>query len=161
MLVTSKLFFRTSLAPSLNWVCSEAVTNQLTTLPSLAYLFLSEYWLNSRLRLQIYWRLIKYSYLSLVWTGIICILVARGHYSVDIVLAIILASSVFFTYHCASDSAQMSADISPRYRTLWWFTLFAYVESDVIKYKNRGTEYVVENVFEFAELFSLRLWKKR
>ncbi|KAH9394604.1 sphingomyelin synthase [Tyrophagus putrescentiae] len=116
--------------------CGDYIFSGHTIMLVITYLFLSEYWLNSRLR-RLHWRLVKYSYLMLVCVAIVCILVARGHYSVDIVIAYILASRVFFIYHCASDSAQKNTDIS------------------------RGTEYVVENVFDVAELFPVRLWKKR
>ena len=111
---------------------------------AIAFLFLDEYWLSSKRGIK--WRLVKWFYFSLVCTGVLCILVARGHYLVDIVLGYWCSTRVFFIYHCACDNA-LRRDPSLRYKKIWWHTLFTYVESDIIKHQIK-----VRNVFDVSEL---------
>ncbi|KAH9414366.1 sphingomyelin synthase, partial [Dermatophagoides pteronyssinus] len=62
-----------------------------------ADLFLVYYWLSDRR--PIYFKFIKYGYHLMVIIGIIAILIARGHYMVDIVLAIVISKLIFYIYH--------------------------------------------------------------
>src|SRR5699024_7559613 len=80
--------------------CGDYIFSGHTVCLVITYLFLNEYWLRSK-RSKIWRFTIRAAYFLLVCTGLVCILVARGHYSVDIVIGYLLASRVFFIYHCA------------------------------------------------------------
>lgn len=77
----------------------------------LGNLFLTYYWLSNDRRLL--FLLLKYVYHLLVFLGIVAILVARGHYFVDIILAYIISKLIFHFYHimvhyCIIEKEQMS-----------------------------------------------------
>ncbi|KAH9522664.1 sphingomyelin synthase [Dermatophagoides farinae] len=77
--------------------CGDFIFSGHTVILVTSDLFLVYYWLSDRR--PIYFQFIKYGYHLLVGTGIIAILVARGHYMVDVVLAIVISQLIFYIYH--------------------------------------------------------------
>lgn len=81
----------------------------------------------------------KYTYLLLVLTGLLCILVARGHYLVDIVLAYFITSRIFYIYHTACTMEAVRQAYSPTInysiQNIWWYRLYRFVEHDTIHHQ--------------------------
>ena len=64
----------------------------------LGYLILREYLMPSRVR-TIAWKLFHAIIFLSAVGGVICIIIARGHYLIDIILAYFFTTRVFWIYH--------------------------------------------------------------
>ncbi|KPM05799.1 phosphatidylcholine:ceramide cholinephosphotransferase 1-like protein [Sarcoptes scabiei] len=77
--------------------CGDYIFSGHTVILVTGDLFLMYYWLDGRKKLCFY--IIRYLYHFLVATGIVAILIARGHYLVDVILGLILSKLFFVCYH--------------------------------------------------------------
>ncbi|XP_076361951.1 phosphatidylcholine:ceramide cholinephosphotransferase 1-like [Tachypleus tridentatus] len=65
-------------------------------------------------------------------TGIFMVLLSRGHYTVDVVLAYFVTSRVFWIYHTlANNHFLKTAGPTNYFAQLWWFHIFSYFERNV------------------------------
>lgn len=103
-------------------------------------MMLNEYLFTNRALLKksetYFWFTVKWTYWLLVLIGLLCILIARGHYMVDIVLAYFITSHIFYLYHGLC-SFELNNKNQTKYalQRLWWYKLFLFVESDTIENK--------------------------
>lgn len=105
--------------------CGDYIFSGHTVVLVMAYLMISEYsplWL---------WPLHWLSFV-LSCLGIALILVARGHYTIDVIIAYYLTTRVFWTYHTLANHATLKAK-SPGnlFSRAWWFCIFHYFEGKV------------------------------
>ncbi|CAG7716201.1 unnamed protein product [Allacma fusca] len=65
-------------------------------------------------------------------TGIVMVLVARGHYTVDVLIAYYAATRIFWIYHTMAHNPQLkNASTSNFLSRIWWFPIFRYLEGNV------------------------------
>ncbi|KFD54861.1 hypothetical protein M513_04295 [Trichuris suis] len=65
-------------------------------------------------------------------SGILCILLSRGHYTVDVVIAYFVTTRMFWLYHTMANNPELK-DYTPTnlLSRECWFPLFRYMESNV------------------------------
>ncbi|RWS08552.1 spingomyelin synthetase-like protein, partial [Dinothrombium tinctorium] len=92
------------------------------------YLILREYWLPSRCR-TLFWKLVNFLLLFASVSAIIAIIISRGHYLIDILLAYYVTTRVFWIYHTLAYNHQLMFPSPTNYMSrVWWFILFQYFE---------------------------------
>lgn len=65
-------------------------------------------------------------------TGIVMVLVAHGHYSVDVAIAYYVTTRLFWTYHTLANNTQLKKTGPNNYLAReWWFRFFQYFEQNV------------------------------
>jgi shingomyelin synthase len=64
--------------------------------------------------------------------GVVCLLLSRGHYTVDIVIAYWITSRLFIAYHtmCAIPALRHRTHVNLMSK-MCWFRLFLYMEKDI------------------------------
>lgn len=78
------------------------------------------------------WWYVHWTCWMLSFAGIFCILLAHDHYTVDIVVAYLFTTRLFYTYHtlCNNQSLKDAGNANLLSRC-WWFPLFRYFEGNV------------------------------
>nr|CAB3266028.1 phosphatidylcholine:ceramide cholinephosphotransferase 2-like [Phallusia mammillata] len=65
-------------------------------------------------------------------TGIVCILLAHDHYTVDVIVAYLLTTRLFWTYHSMCNIAALKEESNANMLSrAWWFPIFRYLEGNV------------------------------
>ena len=68
--------------------------------------------------------------LSLV--GICALIVARGHYSIDVLLAYFVTSRLWWIYHTMATNTNLKINTEDNLLSLaWWWYIFSYFECNV------------------------------
>ncbi|CAG2171084.1 unnamed protein product, partial [Oppiella nova] len=94
-----------------------------------AYLMFREYVVPSRCRTYL-WKLVNILLIGLTLTGVICILIARGHYLIDIVIAYFVTTRTFWIYHTLCYNSALRFQPQTNYLSrVWWYQIFIYFES--------------------------------
>lgn len=106
--------------------CGDYIYSGHTVILTLAYLVVREY---SPQR----WKLLHILYLVLSSTGIVMVLLSRGHYTVDVVLGYYVTTRVFWIYHSLANNTSLKAPSQNNnfLTRVWWFPLFTYFERNV------------------------------
>lgn len=80
---------------------------------------------------SIYWALFHaITFISSV-LGVILILVARGHYTIDVLFAYLITTSIFYMYHTLVCNKSLRYASSKNYLSrFWWWSLLKYLEYD-------------------------------
>ncbi|XP_077461366.1 phosphatidylcholine:ceramide cholinephosphotransferase 2 [Stigmatopora argus] len=105
-------------------LCGDFLYSGHTVVLTLTYLFIKEYSPRS-----FWWYHLMCWLLSAV--GVVCILVAHDHYSVDVVVAYFITTRLFWWYHSLTTQCQCSPN---NYLTkTWWHPLFNFMERNVNK----------------------------
>lgn len=114
------------------------------------YLMLSRYLFSSQRHLA--WRLLHLACGLVVLAGVVCILISRGHYTIDIVIAVMMTSGIFYIYHAMVDTADSrgkQAEVVQRnWKAFWWYWVFDYFEHDILTH-----QVVFENRFRVPPIF--------
>merc|ERR1719342_433625 len=70
--------------------------------------------------------------LCLSVTGVVMLLVSRGHYSIDCLVAYWVTSRVWWTYHTMANTKHLKISGSHNHMdNIWWWYVFRYAESGV------------------------------
>ncbi|XP_034040647.1 phosphatidylcholine:ceramide cholinephosphotransferase 1 [Thalassophryne amazonica] len=106
-------------------MCGDYLYSGHTVMLTLTYLFIKEYSPK-----RFWW------YHWLCWilsaVGILCILLAHDHYTVDVVVAYFITTRLFWWYHSmANQKSLKEASQSNPFSRVWWFRLFQYFEENV------------------------------
>lgn len=105
--------------------CGDYIYSGHTVILVMAYLVVKEY--GPR----------KYFFLSwLSWlasaVGIFMVLLSRGHYTVDVVIAYYVTTRLFWIYHTLSNNSQLKTSGSSNFLArVWWFPIFSYFEKNM------------------------------
>lgn len=79
-----------------------------------------------------HWRVLHWTSMLAAITGVVMVLVARGHYTVDVLIAYYVTTRVFWVYHALSNSVALKVRGPNNYLSrLWWFFMFRYFERNV------------------------------
>lgn len=106
-------------------LCGDYLFSGHTLILVVAYLLIYEYTPRR-------WWYVHWVCWMLSCAGIICILLAHDHYTVDVVVAYILTSRLFYTYHTmCNNPALKDGGNSNLLARCWWFPIFQYFEGNV------------------------------
>ncbi|XP_077289824.1 phosphatidylcholine:ceramide cholinephosphotransferase 2-like isoform X2 [Arctopsyche grandis] len=102
--------------------CGDYIYSGHTTILILSYYVISEYSPRK-------WRPLHWSAAVAALTGIILLLLAHGHYTVDVLIAYYITTRLFWTYHTLTgrQSRQSLGMITKE----WWYPIFLYFEKNV------------------------------
>ncbi|KRY51442.1 Phosphatidylcholine:ceramide cholinephosphotransferase 1 [Trichinella britovi] len=93
-------------------------------------------------------------------SGILCILLSRGHYSIDVVIAYFVTTRLFWLYHTLANSAELKEySVTNLMSRECWFSLFRYMECNVAPSVPRQFEWPLSwpRCFKSASLGGSRL----
>lgn len=113
-----------------------------------AYLLLKEYLFVTKQHWL--WKIGRFLCALVVVIGIMCILVAHGHYSIDIVIAYFATTSIFYIYHAMCATVNLDG-ASKWWSNFWWYHVVRMVEVEVFVYKVK-----LDNHFDTP----LDIWKR-
>ena len=109
--------------------CGDYIYSGHTVILTLGYLIFREYAIPSRCR-TLLWKLVNLLLMAVTFTGVICILIARGHYLIDIVIAYFATTRIFWIYHTLCYNNALRFQPSTNYLSrVWWYQIFLYFES--------------------------------
>lgn len=80
------------------------------------------------------WYLLHYASFCLSVAGVVFLLLARGHYSVDVVIAYWITTRIWWIYHTMCNNGNLLKDHRNKrnyLRKMWWWKLFQYFETNV------------------------------
>jgi len=80
------------------------------------------------------WFLLHYATFCLSFAGILFLVLARGHYSIDVVVAYWITTRLWYIYHTMTNNGGVLKDTrnSKNYfRKMWWWYMFYYFEGNV------------------------------
>ncbi|CAB4056061.1 SGMS [Lepeophtheirus salmonis] len=112
--------------------CGDYIYSGHTMIAVLCYLIIAEY-TDRR------WYLFHYLVWLLAVTAIVMLMLARGHYSIDVIIAYYITTRLFWLYHSIAyfDSLKRSSQaLGPdrsfnRFEKIWWWRLLSYFERNV------------------------------
>ncbi|CAG2103356.1 unnamed protein product [Medioppia subpectinata] len=109
--------------------CGDYIYSGHTVILTLAYLMFREYAIPSRCRTYL-WKFVNLLLIALTLTGVICILIARGHYLIDIVIAYFATTRIFWIYHTLANNSSLRFQPSTNYLSrVWWYQIFVFFET--------------------------------
>uniref|UniRef100_A0A915E506 Sphingomyelin synthase-like domain-containing protein n=1 Tax=Ditylenchus dipsaci TaxID=166011 RepID=A0A915E506_9BILA len=67
--------------------------------------------------------------------GVLCLLVSRGHYSIDVLVAYWITTRIFWQYHTLADISLLRTSQQGRNHLtkVFWFPLFRFMEGNVFR----------------------------
>ncbi|KAG5844936.1 hypothetical protein ANANG_G00133440 [Anguilla anguilla] len=105
-------------------MCGDFLYSGHTLMLTLTYLFIKEYSPRSY-----WWYHLVCWLLSIV--GVVCILVAHDHYSVDVVVAYFITSRLFYWYHTMANVQELRTSKHNYLKNTWWSPIFNFFERNV------------------------------
>lgn len=105
-------------------MCGDFLYSGHTVMLTLTYLFIKEYSPRS-----FWWYHVMCWLLSAV--GVVCILVAHEHYSVDVVVAYFITSRLFWWYHTMTSLQTLKCFPNNYLQNTWWNPVFNFMERNV------------------------------
>ncbi|XP_042192703.1 phosphatidylcholine:ceramide cholinephosphotransferase 1 [Callorhinchus milii] len=106
-------------------MCGDYLYSGHTVMLTLTYLFIKEYSPK-----RFWW------YPWICWTlsivGILCILLAHDHYTVDVLVAYYITSRLFWWYHTMANQQVLKEPSQKNFLSrVWWYRFFRFLESNV------------------------------
>jgi len=120
--------------------CGDYMYSGHTVMLTLCYLMVREYLLPYRLR-TLHLKLINLLMFSFSCAGVICVIISRGHYLIDILVAYYVTTRIFWIYHTMAHNQLMMIQ-SPfnHLSRVWWFPLFQFFEVNCENINNSKLE---------------------
>jgi shingomyelin synthase len=106
-------------------VCGDYIYSGHTAILTCACLFIQEYTPK---------RLYLFRWISILVTGagITILLIARGHYSIDVLIGYYAATRMFWAYHSLANNKGFKIKSPTNFHAnVWWFPIFQYLEGNV------------------------------
>lgn len=107
-------------------MCGDFLYSGHTVMLTLTFLFIQEYSPRSWL-----WR----CYHAMCWllsaVGVVCILIAHEHYSIDVVVAYFITSRLFYWYHTMANNQALRGSPHNYLNRTWWNHVFNFLEKNV------------------------------
>ncbi|KAK3888973.1 hypothetical protein Pcinc_007004 [Petrolisthes cinctipes] len=105
--------------------CGDYIYSGHTVCLVLAYLVVREYTPRR-------WWLLHWLFGLIAIGGVVMVLISRGHYTVDCVIAYYITTRTFYIYHTLANNANLK-ESSPNnfFERLWWYPLFWRFECNV------------------------------
>uniref|UniRef100_A0A8C5M0I8 Sphingomyelin synthase 2 n=1 Tax=Leptobrachium leishanense TaxID=445787 RepID=A0A8C5M0I8_9ANUR len=106
-------------------LCGDFLYSGHTVILTITYLFIKEY--SPR---NFWWYHIICWCLSAV--GVVCILVAHEHYTVDVIVAYFVTTRLFWWYHAVANEKNLKASSQTNFLSrVWWFPVFFFFEKNI------------------------------
>ncbi|XP_051518414.1 phosphatidylcholine:ceramide cholinephosphotransferase 2 [Myxocyprinus asiaticus] len=106
-------------------MCGDFLYSGHTVMLTLTFLFIQEYSPSTLL-----WRCYHVICWLLSAVGVVCILIAHEHYSLDVVVAYFITSRLFYWYHTMTNNQALGSSNNYLNRT-WWNPAFNFLEKNV------------------------------
>ncbi|XP_033229824.1 phosphatidylcholine:ceramide cholinephosphotransferase 2-like isoform X2 [Belonocnema kinseyi] len=105
--------------------CGDYIYSGHTVIHVLSYLIINEY--SPKRCLPLHWLTGM-----MAFTGVIMVLVAHGHYTVDVLIAYYVTTRLWYIYHTLANNNYLKQN-GPNnfFARLWWFPLFKYFEKNI------------------------------
>ncbi|VDP34410.1 unnamed protein product [Heligmosomoides polygyrus] len=113
-------------------LCGDMLFSGHTLSMVLSALFIA-YYLPSR------WQLLQYVPVAFTVLGVVCVIISRTHYTIDIVIAYLLTNFVFRLYHAFCEVDVFMERRKSVLYGLWIFWIVEWLEDDVVP-GNNGKE---------------------
>lgn len=108
--------------------CGDYIYSGHTVTLTITYLFIREYLMPVRCRTLV-WKLFNLLLFTMSAIAILSILVSRGHYLIDILVAYYVTTRVFWIYHTMAYNSPLRTYSPTNYLSrVWWWYLFKYFE---------------------------------
>ncbi|XP_014254488.1 phosphatidylcholine:ceramide cholinephosphotransferase 2-like isoform X2 [Cimex lectularius] len=105
--------------------CGDFIYSGHTVVLVLCYLIINEY--SPKKVVILHWASWTASFL-----GICFVLLARGHYTVDVLIAYYVTTRIFWVYHTLANHKKLKqATVDNCLSRIWWFRIFCYFEGNV------------------------------
>ncbi|KAL5281427.1 SGMS1 family protein [Megaselia abdita] len=105
--------------------CGDYIYSGHTVILVLGYLIIAEY--SPRRFYVLHWS----AWLSAL-VGVIFVLIAHGHYTIDVLIAYYVTTRMFWTYHTLANNSSLMKSTATNYLSReWWFTYFKYFEKNI------------------------------
>jgi len=105
--------------------CGDYIYSGHTVILVCGYLILKEY--SPRKFVILHW--ISW---GMSWCGMAILLLARGHYTIDVLIGYYAATRTFWTYHSLCNNSALKTRTENNYHSnVWWFPVFEYFEGNV------------------------------
>ncbi|XP_017301199.2 LOW QUALITY PROTEIN: phosphatidylcholine:ceramide cholinephosphotransferase 1-like [Diaphorina citri] len=105
--------------------CGDYIYSGHTTILAMSYLMIYEY--SPKRYFLLHWA----SFVMSV-AGVIMVLVAHGHYTVDVLIAYYITTRLFWVYHTLANNMNLKQRTPYNYlANVWWFRIFQYFEGNV------------------------------
>lgn len=76
--------------------------------------------------------LIHWAAMVNAFVGVTMVLLAHGHYTIDVIIAYFVTTRLFWIYHTLSSNAVLKQTTPSNYLArVWWFAAFRYFERNV------------------------------
>ncbi|KAL2079368.1 hypothetical protein ACEWY4_025112 [Coilia grayii] len=105
-------------------MCGDYLYSGHTVMLTLTFLFIREYSPRS-----LWWYHLICWLLSAV--GVVCILLAHDHYSIDVVVAYFITTRIFYWYHTMANNQAMRGSPHNYLSHTWWTPIFNFLERNV------------------------------
>lgn len=81
------------------------------------------------------WKLLHYMAMVFSVVGVTCLLVSRGHYTIDVIVAYWITTRVFWQYHTMANVWLLRTDLQGRNHLtkVFWYPLFRFMEANVYR----------------------------
>lgn len=107
---------------------------------AIVYLFLREYLMPKITSRSILWASFHAILLASSLLGVIFILVARGHYLIDVLIAYFITTTTFYVYHAIISNKSLRYANQKNYISrFWWWHLMKYLEFDHVRCSNSSS----------------------
>ncbi|UYV64872.1 SGMS1, partial [Cordylochernes scorpioides] len=107
--------------------CGDFIYSGHTVILTMSYLTFKEY-------APAWCRVVNAIFAILSAIAVILIVVARGHYTVDVVIAYFVTTRVFWAYHTLANNPSLKVAGPTNYlANAWWFRIFQYFERNVLE----------------------------
>ena len=80
------------------------------------------------------WFLLHWASLCTTISGVVMLLLARGHYSIDVLIAYWITTRIWWLYHTMANNITLKGDTDNPFNYLnriWWWYIFRYFEKNV------------------------------
>ncbi|XP_025420930.1 phosphatidylcholine:ceramide cholinephosphotransferase 2-like isoform X2 [Sipha flava] len=105
--------------------CGDYMYSGHTTILVMSYLIIVEY---SPRR----WYLLHWASWLMGAVGVLMVLIAHGHYTIDVIIAYLVTTRLFWIYHTLANNVYLKHSSSNNYLARsWWFWLFKYFEGNI------------------------------
>ncbi|XP_067227358.1 phosphatidylcholine:ceramide cholinephosphotransferase 2 [Chanodichthys erythropterus] len=107
-------------------MCGDFLYSGHTVMLTLTFLFIQEYSPRS-----LFWRCYHVICWLLSAVGVVCILIAHEHYSVDVVVAYFITSRLFYWYHTMANNQALRGSPHNYLNRTWWNLVFNFLEKNI------------------------------
>uniref|UniRef100_A0A7E4VJG6 PAP2_C domain-containing protein n=1 Tax=Panagrellus redivivus TaxID=6233 RepID=A0A7E4VJG6_PANRE len=109
-------------------LCGDYIYSGHTVVLVTCYLFIREYSPRN-------WKILHFASAIASFTGVVLLLISRGHYTVDVIISYWICTRVFWQYHTMAGIAVLRENRSPHNHLskVFWFPLFKYMEYNALR----------------------------